>query len=237
MSVSGFDSQPGRLIFFFFFFFFFCQCSNPPEKPMTPTVLSLRSLSVIVPLVTVEYVAPVSTRALSGLLSTTISMRGSAIPLTVVLCGPLQQSPASPSGPHVGCIGACRLAGDECCCPGYREACGPLPRPPGPPMRGPHPPAGGPVNWHPLCCEGQSAFHCSLLQHTKHPPPCCALPLPPFPLYPIFPPLWTLFPPQSPICDHGVWYVDPWSYPKYGEITERGRWVVHRLLRHLLGFL
>ncbi len=84
---------------------------------MTPTVLSLRSLSVIVPLVTVEYVVLVSTRALSGLLSTTISMRGSAIPLTVVLCGPLQQSPASPSGPHVGCIGACRLAGDRCCCP------------------------------------------------------------------------------------------------------------------------
>ncbi len=163
-------------------------------------------------------------------------MRGSAIPLMVVLCGPLQQSPASPSGPHVGCIGACRLAGDGCRCPGYREVYGLLPRPPGPPLRGPHPPAGGPVFWPSPCCEGQSAFQCSLLQHTKHPPPCCALPLPPFPLYPIFPPLWTLFPPQSLICDHAVWYVDPWSYPKYGRITERGRWVVHRLLRHLLGF-
>ncbi len=60
MSVSGFDSQPGRLIIIINFFFF-CQCSNPPEKPMTPTVLSLRSLSVIVPLVTVEYVVPVFT--------------------------------------------------------------------------------------------------------------------------------------------------------------------------------
>ncbi len=54
--MSGFDSQTGRLIGICFIFF--CQCSNPPEKPMTPTVLSLRSLSVIVPLVTVEYVAP-----------------------------------------------------------------------------------------------------------------------------------------------------------------------------------
>ncbi len=154
------------------------QCSNPPEKPMTPTVLSLRSLSVIMLLVTVEYVAPVSTRALSGLLSTTISMRGSAIPLTVVLCGPLQQSPASPSGPHVGCIGACRLAGDGCCCPGYREVYGPLPRPPGPPLRGPHPPAGGPVNWPSPCCEGHSFFQWSVPPHRWQAPLCCPPPLP-----------------------------------------------------------
>ncbi len=97
-------------------------------------------------------------------------MRGSAIPLMVVLCGPLQQSPASPSGPHVGCMGACRLAGDGCRCPEYREVYGPLLRPPGPPLLGPHPLAGGPENWPPLCCEGQSAFQCSLLQHTKQAP-------------------------------------------------------------------
>ncbi len=84
----------------------------------------------------------------------------------------------------------------------------------------------------PLLCNLLSNVHCC---HThNNPPPCCVLPL--LPLYPIFPPLWTLFPPQSPICDHGVWYVDPWSYSKYGEITERGRWVVHRLLRYGLVF-
>ncbi len=206
--------------YYYFFFFFFCQCSNPPEKPMTPTVLSLRSLSVIVPLVTVEYVVPVFTRALSGLLSTTISMRGSAIPLTVVLCGPLQQSPASPSGPHVGCIGACRLAGDGCCCPEYREVYGLLPRPPGPPLWGPHPPAGGPVNWPPLCCEGQSAFQCSLLPHTKQTPLCWPPPLPRPPLKPIFPPSCPLLPPQLPPCCPVGWLVSPWSYPKYGGMTD-----------------
>ncbi len=96
MSVSGFDSQPGRLIFFFFF----CQCSNPPEKPMTPTVLSLRSLSVIVPLVTVEYVVPVFTRALSGVAFTTISMRGSASWWSSV--GPFNSPPRLPPGPMLG---------------------------------------------------------------------------------------------------------------------------------------
>ncbi len=154
---------------------------------MTPTVLSLRSLSVTVPLVSVEYVALVSTRALSGLLSTTISMRGSAIPLMVVLCGPLQQSPASPSGPHVGCIGACRLAGDGCCCPEYREVYGPLPRPPGPPLLGPHPLAGGPENWPPPCCEGH-LFRWSSPPHTKYPPLSGSPPLP------------RLFPPQLPLA-------------------------------------
>ncbi len=82
------------------------QCSNPPEKPMTPTVLSLRSLSVIVPLVTVEYVAPVSTRALSGLLSTTISMRGSAMvqpfPSRWFSVGPFNSPPRLPPGPMLG---------------------------------------------------------------------------------------------------------------------------------------
>ncbi len=99
MSVSGFDSQPGR-VFILFFLIFFCQCSNPPEKPMTPTVLSLRSLSVIVPLVTVEYVVPVFTRALSGLLSTTISMRGSASWWSSV--GPFNSPPRLPPGPMLG---------------------------------------------------------------------------------------------------------------------------------------
>ncbi len=118
----------------------------------------------------------------------------------VVLCGPLQQSPASPSGPHVGCIGACRLAGDRCCCPGYREVYGPLLRPPGPPLLGPHPLAGGPENWPPPCCEGHSFLQCSLLPHTKQAPHRWPPPLPRPPLKPIFPPSCPLLPPQLPLA-------------------------------------